>query len=56
MLRSCWEKGLLLLASGTRSIRFRPPLVVSSEEIREALGLLQEALAVLDAPRVPVSG
>jgi acetylornithine/N-succinyldiaminopimelate aminotransferase len=55
VLKSCWEKGLLLLASGTRSIRFRPPLVVSSEEIREALALLEEALAVLDAPRARVS-
>lgn len=52
VLKSCREKGLLLLGSGTRSIRFRPPLVISSEEIREGLGLLQEALEVLAAPRV----
>jgi L-lysine 6-transaminase len=55
VLTACWERGLLLLASGTHSIRFRPPMVVSSEEIRECLTLLQEALATLESPRVPVS-
>jgi L-lysine 6-transaminase len=52
VLKACWERGLLLLASGTRSIRFRPPLVISSEEIREGLGLLGEALEVLAATQV----
>ncbi|MDH4070799.1 MAG: L-lysine 6-transaminase [Ignavibacteria bacterium] len=40
----CFEKGLILLPSGERSIRFRPSLAVSAGEIAEAIGIIRESL------------
>jgi len=42
--QACWDRGLATLASGPRSIRFRPCLNVSAREIDLALGILDEAL------------
>ncbi len=39
-----WEQGLMLLACGPRSIRFRPPLNLSAAEADTGLGLLRTAL------------
>jgi L-lysine 6-transaminase len=39
------QKGLIILPSGDRSIRFRPPLNVSTEEIAEGLRILSESIA-----------
>ncbi len=36
--------GLIVLPSGERSIRFRPPLNVSQDEINEGLGILRKSL------------
>ncbi len=38
------RRGLLILGCGDRSIRFRPPLNVTSEEIDEALGIIRDSL------------
>lgn len=38
------QKGLIVLPSGERSIRFRPPLNVSRQEIDEGLKILRESL------------
>ncbi len=43
----CWEKGLAVLPCGPRSIRFRPPLVFSREEVDRSLDTLREVLASL---------
>jgi L-lysine 6-transaminase len=43
--RACYERGLLLLACGERSIRFRPALIASDSDIDEALQLLDAAIA-----------
>ena len=40
-------KGLILLPSGERSIRFRPPLNVSKEEIDSGLSIIRESLKEL---------
>jgi L-lysine 6-transaminase len=40
----CFEKGLIVLPSGERSIRFRPPLNVSAEEINLGMKIIREAL------------
>ena len=39
-----WQQGLMLLACGPRSIRFRPPLNLSAGEADTGLGLLRAAL------------
>ena len=45
--QACFEGGLLVLPSGTRSIRFRPPLNVSRQEIDQGLAIMRQALAHL---------
>ena len=45
------ERGLLVITCGTNTLRFVPPLIISEAEIREGLGILEEAMAVvLDSP------
>jgi 4-aminobutyrate aminotransferase len=42
---ACMEKGLLLLTTGWReTIRFIPPLIVSSSEMDQALDIFESAL------------
>jgi len=38
------EKGLVILGSGERSMRFRPPLIIKKSEIDEGMRMLREAL------------
>lgn len=42
--QACWDRGLATLASGARSIRFRPCLTVSAAEIDEALDILEQGV------------
>jgi L-lysine 6-transaminase len=41
--RKCWKNGLAVLASWPRSIRFRPPITISREEIDEAVEKLEKS-------------
>jgi len=41
----CWDLGLATLSCGPRSIRFRPCLTFSEEDVERALELLRQALA-----------
>jgi L-lysine 6-transaminase len=41
----CMEKGLIILPSGERSIRFRPPLNVTEREIDLGLKIIRDVLA-----------
>ncbi len=45
VIERCFEKGLIILGCGVRSIRFRTPLTISSEEIEEGITLIHEAIA-----------
>ncbi len=40
----CWDMGLATLSCGTRSLRFRPPLIFSEEDVESSLRILQQAL------------
>jgi len=40
----CFEQGLIILPSGERSIRFRPPLNVTKAEIDEGIAIIRKAL------------
>ena len=42
--RKAYELGMIILSCGAASLRFRPPLDVTTEELDEALGLLRRAL------------
>ncbi|MDY0134927.1 MAG: aminotransferase class III-fold pyridoxal phosphate-dependent enzyme, partial [Atribacterota bacterium] len=46
-LKKMRERHVLLLACGTRSVRFRPALNIAPEEIDRGLSLAKEALAEL---------
>lgn len=43
----CFNKGLIILPSGERSIRFRPPLTVSREEIDLGLEIIRQSIIEL---------
>jgi len=43
------EKGLVVLGSGDRSIRFRPPLNIKREEIDEGIEILRQSLRAVKA-------
>jgi acetylornithine/N-succinyldiaminopimelate aminotransferase len=45
LARAALEAGLLLVAAGPRVIRFVPPLIVSPQEVEEALAILGKVLA-----------
>jgi L-lysine 6-transaminase len=38
------KNGLIILGCGEKTIRFRPPLIISSEEIREAINIIDKTL------------
>jgi 4-aminobutyrate aminotransferase len=46
IVNKCLEKGLLLLTCGAydNTVRWIPPLIVSAEQIEEAVGIFEEAL------------
>jgi L-lysine 6-transaminase len=44
---ACMKKGLIILPSGERSIRFRPPLNVSGEEVDAGVAIVAEAIREL---------
>jgi len=39
-----YERGVIILGCGTRSLRFRPPLDITSAEVDEALDLLRTSV------------
>jgi L-lysine 6-transaminase len=43
----CLQKGLIVLPSGERAIRFRPPLNITREEIDKGLGIMRQSLSEL---------
>jgi len=45
--RACFERGLLVLTCGERSIRLAPPLVVSRGQADTALSIMDDALTAL---------
>ena len=49
VVKYCQSKGVLILTAGTYGnvIRFLPPLVITDELLRDALGVLEEAFASL---------
>ena len=40
-----WKEGLAALACGSRSVRFRPPLIFGEVEVERALEMLDRVLA-----------
>jgi len=45
--KECWNRGVAVLSCGPRSIRFRPPLVFSMENVEQALATVRTALELV---------
>jgi L-lysine 6-transaminase len=43
IVAKCFELGVVILGCGVRSLRFRPPLDVTVEELDEAVDVLRRA-------------
>jgi L-lysine 6-transaminase len=43
--QKCYDKGLMILGCGDRSIRFRPPLNLTREQVGEGMAIIREAMA-----------
>ncbi|WP_018132046.1 acetylornithine transaminase [Effusibacillus pohliae] len=50
VVQACLEKGLLLTVAGGNTVRFTPPLVVTKEQIDQAVEILDQVLAKLYQP------
>ena len=42
-----YEEGLILIGCGDRSIRFRTPLIINQDELKEGLGIIRKAIKEL---------
>ncbi len=49
VIRKAFERGLLLLGCGTSAIRFCPPLIVTREQVDEAVAIVSACLAEVAA-------
>jgi 4-aminobutyrate aminotransferase len=47
VVRECFTRGLLVLGAGTNTIRFCPPLVLTTDQADVALGILDAAIAAV---------
>jgi len=47
IIQKCAAQGLLLVGAGENVIRLLPPLTVSADEIKEAIGILSNVLGGL---------
>jgi L-lysine 6-transaminase len=47
--KKSYDKGLVILGSGERSLRFRPPLNISNSEIDEGVSILRESIHEISA-------
>ena len=45
VLDRCMDDGVIILGCGTKSIRFRPPLTITTDEIDQGLAVLRQAVA-----------
>jgi L-lysine 6-transaminase len=47
LMKSAFEKGVVLIGCGAATVRFRPPLNISKSEIDEGIGIIRESLQEL---------
>ena len=50
LIHKLWLRRVMMPASGTRSVRFRPPLTVTCAEIDAAVAAVADALGNVDRP------
>ncbi len=49
VVKAAMDQGLLLVPAGPKVVRFVPPLIVSAEEVEEAVQVVERAIATLSA-------
>jgi 4-aminobutyrate aminotransferase len=42
---ACFDRGLIILGAGTKTIRWSPPLILTRENVDVALEIFDEAIA-----------
>ncbi len=42
-----YSNGMVILGCGSSTIRFRPPLIISSQEIDKALGIIDKSVKTI---------
>ncbi len=52
LISKAYEEGLILIGCGDRSIRFRPPLTITQDELTEGLGTIKNALKELSVGEI----
>lgn len=52
LITKAYEEGLILIGCGDRSIRFRPPLTITQDELAEGLGIIKNALKELSVGEI----
>ncbi|MEO1023672.1 MAG: L-lysine 6-transaminase [Bacteroidota bacterium] len=55
VIKSCMKHGLMILACGDRTVRFRPPLTISKTQIDQGLDILEMAYKE-SLERCPIAG
>lgn len=50
LVQACFQRGLLLLGCGESTIRFCPPLLITTEDVNTAINILSQALTTLCHP------
>ena len=45
ILYRCYEKGLIVISLGANVLRIQPPLVITSEQLKTAFGIISDAIA-----------
>jgi len=51
LVHECFRRGLLVLGAGQNAIRLSPPLVLTTEQADTAIGILDQALSAISAPK-----
>lgn len=49
----CWQKGLLLIFLAQNVIRIQPPLVITKEEVKKALDIIEETIEEYIEGKIP---
>jgi L-lysine 6-transaminase len=47
ILKACFDRGVMIVGCGQRTVRFRPALTIGPADVREGLDILNQALASL---------
>ena len=52
ILYRCYEKGLIVISLGANVLRIQPPLVITSEQLKTAFGIISDAIADFRAGKI----